>query len=67
MTTTDVQKPDPKAAIAKAHREIAEENQSKAVKMLKIKLRELEAAKVVVENVTREISELELKIEQGNI
>ena len=63
----DIQKADPKAAIAAAHREIAEENQKKAVGMLKKKLRELEAAKVIVENVTREIADLELKIEQGNI
>lgn len=64
---SDIDKPDPKAAIAKAHREISEENQAKAVKLLKTKLRELEAAKVVVENVQREIDDLELKIEQGNI
>jgi len=64
---TDVQKPDAKAAIAKAHREVAEENQAKAVKALKSKLRELEAAQTVVANVEREIQELELKIEQGNL
>ena len=56
-----------KAAITKAHREIAEENQEKAVKLLKSKLRELESAKVVVANVEREIEELELKISHGNI
>ncbi len=62
-----IQKPDGKAAIAKAHTEIAEENQKKAVGMLKKKLRELEAAETVVANCKREIEELELKIEQGNI
>jgi hypothetical protein len=65
--TEEIQKPDPKAAIAKAHREIAEENQNKAVKMLKSKLRELEGAEVIVANIKREIADLELKIEQGNI
>ena len=62
-----IQKPDPKGAIAKAHAEIAKENQDKAVKLLKNKLRELEAAEAVVSNVQREIDDLELKIEQGNI
>ena len=65
--TDEIQKADPKAAIAKAHREIAEENKTKAVKALKSKLRELEAAKVIVANVQREIDDLELKIEQGNL
>jgi hypothetical protein len=64
---TEIQKPDPKAAIAKAHREIAEENQNKAVGALKKKLRELEGAETIVGNIQREIADLELKIEQGNI
>jgi hypothetical protein len=64
---TEIQKPDPKAAIAKAHREIAEENQNKAVGALKKKLRELEGAETIVGNIKREIADLELKIEQGNI
>jgi hypothetical protein len=64
---TEIQKPDPKAAIAKAHREIAEENQAKAVGALKKKLRELEGAETIVGNIKREIADLELKIEQGNI
>ena len=60
-------KPDAKAAIAAAKREIQEENQKKAVKLLKEKYRELEAAKTVVSNVEREIEDLEMKIEHGNI
>lgn len=65
--TDKIQKPDAKAAIAKAHREVAEENQEKAVKLLKSKLREKEAAETVVANIEREIADLEMKIEQGNI
>ena len=64
---TKMQKPDAKAAIAAAKREIAEENQKKAVKLLKEKYRELEAAETVVNNVKREIEDLEMKIEHGNI
>ena len=65
--SNDINKTDPKAAIAKARREIAEENQEKAVKLLKNKLRELNGAEIVVANVKREIEELELKIQHGNI
>jgi methylase of polypeptide subunit release factors len=56
-----------KAAIIKAKEEIAEENLKKAVDLLKKKLREREAAQTVLSNIDREICELELKIEQGNI
>jgi hypothetical protein len=65
--TTDINKKDPKAAIAKAKAEIAAENQEKAVKLLKEKLREQEAAQVALDNINREIEDLELRIEQGNI
>ena len=65
--TSKIDKADPKAAIAKAKREIQEENQDKAVKLLKGKLRELTSAEGVVENIEREIADLELKIEHGNI
>ena len=67
MSKQDVQKPDPQAAIAKAHKEVAEELQEKAVKLLKAKLREKAEAQTVLENIDREIEELELRIEQGNI
>lgn len=67
MSDNNEFKPNPKAAIAKARREISEENQEKAVKLLKGKLRELSGAETVVSNVKREIEELELKIEHGNI
>ncbi len=58
---------DPKAAIARAKREIAEEGMKKAVDKLKGKLRERESAKTVLANVEREIADLELAIEHGNI
>ena len=54
-------------AIDKAKEEVAEENMEKSVKLLKRKLRELEAAETVVANIGREISDLEEAIEQGNI
>lgn len=57
---------DPKAAIAKAKQEIADERMSDAVGKLKTKLRELNSARNVVANIEREIEDLELAIEQGN-
>ncbi len=56
-----------RAAITKARNEIAQEAQDKAVKLLKSKLREQEAAEVALANIKREIEDLELRIEQGNI
>jgi hypothetical protein len=56
-----------KDAILKAKNEIAEENLKKGVEALKRKLREQNAAEAVLANVKREIAELELQIEQGNI
>lgn len=56
-----------RAAITRARNEIAEEQQKKAVELLKSKLRELAAAETVVANITREIEDLEARIEQGNI
>ena len=55
-----------KAAITRARNEVAEENQKKAVSLLKEKLRALDTAETVVANINREIEELELAIEQGN-
>lgn len=57
---------DPKAAIARAKREIAEENMKKGVEQLKAKLRERDRAKTVLDNIEREIKDLEMSIEQGN-
>lgn len=57
---------DAKAAIARAKREIAEENMKKGVEQLKTKLRERDRAKTVLDNIEREIKDLELSIEQGN-
>ena len=56
-----------KDAIAKAKAEIAEENLNKAVDLLKRKLRERQSALTILNNIDREIADLELKIEQGNI
>jgi hypothetical protein len=55
------------AAITRARNEVAEENTKKSVELLKVKLRALTAAETVVGNITREIAELELAIEQGNV
>lgn len=55
------------AAIIRARNEVAEENQKKSVDLLKVKLRALDAAGTVVANINREIIDLELAIEQGNI
>lgn len=53
--------------ITQARAEVASENQKKAIELLKKKLREQDAAQTVVDNVKREIADLELRIEQGNI
>jgi hypothetical protein len=57
---------DRRSAIAKARREIQEEEMEKAVKKLKTKYRELSTAETVVANIQREIEDLEEAIEQGN-
>ena len=56
-----------KAITAQARKEVEQENQAKAVELLKKKLRELDTARTVVGNIEREIADLELKIEHGNI
>jgi len=53
-------------AIAQAKAEIQEEKIGRAVKLLKDKYRQLEAAKVVVSNIEREIADAEAAIEQGS-
>jgi phage shock protein A len=55
------------AAITAARNEIAREKLEKGVARLKAKLRELDAAETVVANIKREIADLELQIEQGNV
>lgn len=67
MSITSIENTDAKAAIAKARREIAEENLNKGVSKLKTKLRERESAATVLANIDREIAELELAINQGNV
>ncbi len=54
-----------KAAIAAAKAEIAQEQLRKGIDKLKTKLREQAAAKLVLDNVNREIEELQLQLEQG--
>ena len=58
--------PTAKEAITKARNEIAREKFDSAVKKLKTKLRELDAAQIVAANIEREIDDLEQAIEQGN-
>jgi hypothetical protein len=60
-------KPSYKEVVARAKREVQEENVKKAVETLKGKLRERDRAQTVLANIDREIAELELKIEQGNL
>ena len=60
-------KPNYKDVISRAKREMQEENVKKAVEALKGKLRERDRAQTVLANIDREIQELELKIEQGNL
>lgn len=57
---------DPKAAIARAKREVQEELMKKAVDKLKRKMQEHAAAVTVAQNIEREIADLERAIEQGN-
>ena len=55
------------SAITRARNEIAEEETDKAVKLLKAKLREQNAAEVALANIVREIDDLEARIRDGNI
>lgn len=55
------------AVITRARNEILKEQQDKAVELLKKKLRERASAEAVLANIDREIADLELKIEQGNV
>ena len=63
---TEIYKTDAKKAIAKAEEEIQEEQMASAVGKLKTKLRDRNAAAVVIENIDREITDLKEAIEQGN-
>ena len=51
----------------RAEAEVRIETEEKAVKLLKAKLKELHAAETIVANLKREIDDLELEIEQGNV
>lgn len=53
-------------AIAQAKAEIQQDKIDRAVKVLKDKYRQLDAAKVVVANIEREITDAEAAIEQGS-
>ena len=59
-------KTDAQEAIEKARQEVADEKMADAVSKLKNKLRERDAAATVLENIDREIKDLEVAIEQGN-
>jgi len=48
-----------------AEAELKEERQKAAVAKMKTKLRELENARVILENLEREVEELEAEIEAG--
>ncbi len=55
------------SALEQAKAELAKENSEKAVKLLKGKLREKQAAELVVSNLEREIADLNKRIEQGDV
>ena len=54
-------------AIQQARREVNEENNKKAVKALKELLKQEIAAKTALDNIQREIKDMEIQIEQGNL
>lgn len=54
-------------ALLAARNELAKEDLAKSVDLYKVKLRSLSAANTVVANIEREIADLELAIEQGNV
>ena len=56
-----------KTALQLAEEEIAKEKKDKAVLMLKEKLRERDKAKLMLENIEREIQDLNEQIKQGDI
>lgn len=66
MSVTSIPQSPAAAALIKAKEEIAVEQLAKGVLAFKVKLRALEAAKLVVENLERELQDLETKIAQGN-
>lgn len=57
---------DVKKVLTEARAEIAKEKAEKAKKQLVDKLRQLDAAKTVVANIEREITDLEARIVEGN-
>lgn len=57
---------DKTAAVARARREFEEEQMKEAVRKLKAKYAEMGAAQTVLDNVKREVADLEEAIEQGN-
>jgi len=60
-------KMDAKAAIKQAEDEIAADNLKKGVAALKVKLIERNNTATVLANIDREIEDLKLQIEQGNL
>lgn len=62
---TDI-KASKQSILEMAKAEVEKEDLSRAVKLYKAKLKEQNAAQTVLDNIGRELAELELKIEQGN-
>lgn len=65
--STAQQKMDAKAAIKQAEDEIAAEDLKRGVAALKVKLIERNQTAVVLANIDREIEDLKLQIETGNL
>lgn len=67
VTNLTVEKSPGQLAREKAAAEIAAEKLSKAVEVYKRKLRERDGAQSVLDNINRELKDLELAIDQGNV
>lgn len=67
MSVTEIPLTPAQRALAKAKKEIADEVLDRAVAAFKSKLRERDRAQVILDNVNREIADLEARIEQGNL
>ncbi|MDF2435410.1 MAG: hypothetical protein JWP44_5041 [Mucilaginibacter sp.] len=60
-------KVDKKSIIERAKEEVQDEFNNKAVAKFKAKLRELESARTIVANIERELADMELAFDHGNI
>jgi len=64
---SNVEKLNVNNILAQAQEEFEKEQNEKAVKLLKVKLKEKAAAKLAVENIDREIEDLVQQLKQGDI